>query len=55
MLNIAAILKTEETHKISILQEKQGGGFVLRMTNVMRGRISSPTLVIPFTYHKGTR
>ena len=27
-------------HKISILQEKQEGGSVLRMSNALRGRIS---------------
>ena len=28
------------THKLSVLQEKQGGGSVLHMTNDVRGRIS---------------
>jgi len=44
MLNIAAIFKTGETHKILILREKQEGGFVLRMTNVVRGRTSTTYL-----------
>jgi hypothetical protein len=57
---IALILKNGETNKIFILQEKQEGGFVLHMTNAVRGRIlphlswsSLKTTLSFFTYHRG--
>jgi hypothetical protein len=33
------------THKISIKQEKQEGGSILRMTNALKSRILPPILV----------
>jgi len=38
---ITVCFKSQTTHKISTLQEKQEGGSVLRETNALRGRISA--------------
>jgi len=38
LTHIAPVLYTGSPHKVSSLQEKQGSGPVLRMTNALKGR-----------------